>query len=275
MDISKVEAKLRTGEYTSVSAFAADVRKIWNNSFRYNSQGTDIYLMTSSMSEYFEKLFRELDSGFGEPESSQVMELKRKLSRLQREFKELNTEKTGRPIPIGNRRIRNEALNYREMKPAEKRALGQSIRQLPPEYLRGVWEIVSEEMSLAAHNKEEIEFDIDTLPTHKVRELERYVKNKLALMAKAKARKANSEAAKKNEPALPNTDLRSLPSTDAMIYKSEEKELKKIVPNDSLKYGMAIEETALSNAEVPRKRIDSDSSFMSDSDDSLLDNEHL
>lgn len=49
---------------------------------------------------------------------------------------------------------------------------------MPPEYLRGVWEIVSE--SLGNINSEELEFDIDTLPVRKTRELEAYVKNKLA-----------------------------------------------------------------------------------------------
>jgi len=62
---------------------------------------------------------------------------------------------------------------------AEKRALGQSIRNLPPEHLRGVWEIVSEGMQ-HNNNREELEFDIDTLPVKITRELEKYVKIKLS-----------------------------------------------------------------------------------------------
>jgi hypothetical protein len=57
----------------------------------------------------------------------------------------------------------------------EKRQLGQSIRQLPPECLRGDWEIVSEGMPLN-QQKEELTFDIDKLQNRKARELERYVK---------------------------------------------------------------------------------------------------
>ena len=66
---------------------------------------------------------------------------------------------------------------------AEKKALGENIRVLPPEYLRGVWEIVSQ--SLPANQvKEELEFDIDSLPTKTCRTLERYVNQKLQLLQK-------------------------------------------------------------------------------------------
>jgi hypothetical protein len=36
------------------------VRKIWNNSFRYNPKDSDIYKMTEEMSTYFERLFRNI-----------------------------------------------------------------------------------------------------------------------------------------------------------------------------------------------------------------------
>jgi len=50
---------------------------------------------------------------------------------------------------------------------------------LPPEHLRGVWEIVSDGTQ-HTKNSEELEFDIDTLPVKVTRELEKYVRNKLA-----------------------------------------------------------------------------------------------
>lgn len=60
----------------------------------------------------------------------------------------------------------------------EKKNLGMNIRTLPPEFLKGVWEIVSEGMNVQ-HASEELEFDIDTLPVKKTRLLERYVNTKL------------------------------------------------------------------------------------------------
>lgn len=50
----------------------------------------------------------------------------------------------------------------------EKRNLGSLIKKLPHEYLKGVWEIVS---SATNDNTEELEFDIETLPARKAREL--------------------------------------------------------------------------------------------------------
>ena len=60
MDISKVEEKLRNNEYKKTYDFAIDVRKIWNNSFRYNIKGSEIYFMTTEMSIYFEKQFKNV-----------------------------------------------------------------------------------------------------------------------------------------------------------------------------------------------------------------------
>jgi len=57
MDLRTVEDKLRGREYATTQEFAADVRKIWNNSFRYNSKESEIYKMTETMSNHFEELF--------------------------------------------------------------------------------------------------------------------------------------------------------------------------------------------------------------------------
>jgi hypothetical protein len=76
----------------------------------------------------------------------------------------------------------------------EKRQLGQSIRSLPPEHLRGVWEIVSDG-NTGQHTQEELEFDIDTLPVRKTRQLETYVKNKLAQIKKLKSSKKGGPGA--------------------------------------------------------------------------------
>lgn len=73
----------------------------------------------------------------------------------------------------------------------EKRILGQNIRDLSPEHLRGVWEIVSEGTGKlfvreggTLASGEELEFDIDTLPPRIARKLERYVTQKLNSISK-------------------------------------------------------------------------------------------
>lgn len=46
---------------------------------------------------------------------------------------------------------------------------------MPPEYLKGVWEIVSKENTMQT-NEKILEFDIDNLSVRITRELEQFVK---------------------------------------------------------------------------------------------------
>lgn len=177
MDLGTVERNLRNGNYATPSQFSSDVRKIWNNSFLYNAKGSDIYHMTVSMSNYFEKLFSDVESNAGGSET--YIELHKKVEKLTKEIKELHTKN-----PSSNLKQHKtiSQLNEKPMTLQEKRTLGQNIRNLPPQYLRGVWEIVND--GILNQHKEELEFDIDTLPVKKCRELERYVNAKLSLMRK-------------------------------------------------------------------------------------------
>lgn len=61
MDLSTVRKKLRNRDYATASQFTADMRKIWQNSFTYNQKFSPIYNMTTEMSDYFERLNKELN----------------------------------------------------------------------------------------------------------------------------------------------------------------------------------------------------------------------
>ena len=176
MDLGTVERNLRNGLYGMPSQFSSDVRKIWNNSFLYNAKGSDIYHMTITMSNYFEKLFSEVESNTG---SETYIELHKKVEKLTKEIKELHTKN---PNPNAKQHKTVNQMNEKPMTLQEKRNLGQNIRNLPAQYLRGVWEIVND--GVLNQHKEELEFDIDTLPAKKCRDLERYVNAKLALIRK-------------------------------------------------------------------------------------------
>jgi hypothetical protein len=206
MDMSTVETRLRNMEYTSPAQFALDMRKIWANSFRYNAKNSEIYQMTSEMSEQFEKMYRELMNrhqtapvqNYMAPDNH-VVELQKKIQRLQREVSVLNKAAPHRIVPkSSNHSKRYWSTEYaegplRDMSAQEKKILGQNIRSLPPEYLKGVWEIVSSGLPAGLQNKEEIEFDIDTLAPGKLRELDRYVKTKMAALSKQRRKQAAAQ----------------------------------------------------------------------------------
>lgn len=62
MDFAKIERKLKSDRYTSVSEFSADVHLIFSNCHKYNSdpvEGADIRAMASNLREYFVGLYQE------------------------------------------------------------------------------------------------------------------------------------------------------------------------------------------------------------------------
>jgi len=129
MDLSTVEEKLKDHKYNTTRDFGMDVTKIWNNSFRYNTEDSRIYQMTLEMSAYFDKYFQNIPPN---ESLAEVNHLQRQVTKLQKEISNLQDKKRSR--------------NNRAMTMPEKRNLGQQIRSLPPDCLRGVWRIVSADM---------------------------------------------------------------------------------------------------------------------------------
>lgn len=202
MDLGTVEKNLLNGVYKSHLEFASDVRKIWSNSFLYNAKGSVVYYMTCEMSNLFEKLYKDVEK---RAPHDNINELQKKIEQLSKELNALSSNSMQKPLSKQSSSLKSyhnysykpnsietKGSNQQNMdKPmtlSEKKNLGQNIRKLPAEYLRGVWEIVCDGTNLA-QDKEELEFDIETLPARKVRELERYVKSKLKVVAKANIRK--------------------------------------------------------------------------------------
>jgi len=205
MDLSTVEKKLKNGEYSSVNDFGNDIRKIWNNAFSYNTEGSPIYVTTEKISSYFERIFKEIeDVQF----SDKVTELEKKVKMLSQQLASLN-----KPEPVLAKKVstfsnkpfpKSPSIMEEPMSTNEKKILCDNIRRLSPEALRGVWEIVSRGLPASQGNQEELVFDIDALPVKITRELERYVNAKLGITAnKNKSKSKPKEAAK--PPVVSNT----------------------------------------------------------------------
>eukprot|EP00357_Protocruzia_adherens_P032738 CAMPEP_0115008142 /NCGR_PEP_ID=MMETSP0216-20121206/21706_1 /TAXON_ID=223996 /ORGANISM="Protocruzia adherens, Strain Boccale" /LENGTH=608 /DNA_ID=CAMNT_0002375433 /DNA_START=1216 /DNA_END=3042 /DNA_ORIENTATION=+ len=161
MDLGTVEKNLKTGVYTSIYQFCFDVNRVWKNSFLYNKAGTDIHRMTKEMNDYFEKLFKEFENQPAQDENE--------LTQLQKQVAKLQKILEGKKKPVTSR------ITERPMSLAEKKTLGHNIRKLSASQLRGIVSIINENNPTAT-KKDELIFDIDTLPTRVARELERYVK---------------------------------------------------------------------------------------------------
>ena len=183
IDLNTVERKLTEGEYDNSYQFAADMRKIWNNSFQTNSDGSDIYLMTLELSALFEKLIKGKENIVINDKKDAISDLSKKLEKMSKELKELSS---GRVVPSGANKIPVKVTQDRPMSLQEKRSLGQNIRKLEPQYLKGVIDIVKECMDVGG---EEFEFDLDKIPPKICRDLERYVKQSLQNSSKSQKKK--------------------------------------------------------------------------------------
>ncbi len=187
MDLSTVERKLRTGAYPSSYHFALDIRKIWNNSWQMNPAGSEAHNYTTEISNYFEKLMKEVgDVPLVLEESSQIQALKKKVSRVEGTLHKLESGSVKASTP------RSAGLD-RPMLPQEKAVLRQNIMKLPQDKLQGVIAIIRDSIDMDK-NKEVLEFDIDALPSRKCRELDQYVKKSIPGTAKGGKKKASGKA---------------------------------------------------------------------------------
>lgn len=204
MDLSTVEKKLKNGEYSTMHEFAADVKKIWSNAMAYNAEGSSIYSMTLKISSYFDRIYREVEDV--QP-TDKVKDLEEKVKNLTKVLTELSTGV--RPAPVvatsakpanrsgGSAVARSPAVGMdKPMTQQEKKVLCEHIKKLPADSLRGVWEIVSKGLPNNQNNREELVFDIDALPVKVTRELEKYVKSKMAPARPSKGKAKEPQAAK-------------------------------------------------------------------------------
>jgi len=154
----------------------------------------------------------------------------------------------------------------------EKKVLCDHIKRLPPDSLRGVWEIVSKGLPNSQNNKEELVFDIDALPVKVTRELERYVKSKITINNKS-SKPNKKDAAKQQQvtvdvvssydanPHYYNQSLR--PDMNGTKQHPINQQTLSQLPTNKTYMGMDIPTKAKENDAESKS---SDSSFISDSE---------
>ena len=171
--LNQIEKNLKAYNYQTIFQFSLDLRKIWNYYFSHFSGTPDVYQRTCKMSEFSEEVIKDLDSI---PEDkTEIQELSKKLDKLTKEMKEIQGKGTTPGVIINKKYDKNISILDKPMTINEKNSLGNSIRSLNPEQLKGIVNILSDSMVIDPKSKF-FEFDIETLNTRKLRELEKYVK---------------------------------------------------------------------------------------------------
>lgn len=177
--LSEIEKKIKNFQYPSIHAFSYEVRKLWKHYFLLGSSTSiELYQKTIEISKIFEDAF-EIEENPNE--NSNFDYLNKKIQKLESQFN--NTEKLKQTggVVVGNSNIQKQPirqqvpLHEKPMTITEKNILGNNIRQLNQDQMKGIISIVSDQFSLDKCSKY-FEFDIDKLSTRKLRELEKYVK---------------------------------------------------------------------------------------------------
>ena len=166
-----IEKNIKTNSYSSCFQFGMEIRAVWNHHFSKAQINSDIYQKTFTLSNYFEEIFKDIENlTLVNEEKTEMQELTKKVTKLQEKFNKVTA-------PANNvKRERSYSTSEKPMSTIEKTQLGNNIKKLSHEQLRGIIKIVSDSVSVEQNSKY-FEFDIETLQPKKLRELDKYVKN--------------------------------------------------------------------------------------------------
>ena len=168
--LASLEKKVNNYEYKNLYDFIMDGRKIWYHYFDLDPNDE----RTKKMSEDWEKICTDLESQNIEMSVNSIKKRTDKIQKDLTEYKEYGgITKENLPAPIKKTNQQNNEHN-KPMTVEEKNQLGNNIRTLNKEQLKGIIKILNENNSVP--KSKYFEFDIDKLPNKKLRELERYVK---------------------------------------------------------------------------------------------------
>lgn len=207
MDLATAEKKLKAGAYTSSHLFAADIRKIWNNAWSYNQPGSPIYIATTSISNYFEGLMREIEDVQFTPETNEaIQQLKKQVTKANERLKKITGSGMNLTLQRANS-SNSRKPTERPMTSKERSILAQKIQRLSKEKPLEIINILKDVLDFSTV-KDEVEFDLERLSTRKCRELDLAVRRAL-VSSKAKSKK------KKIDPSLNITPTKEIPRIPA------------------------------------------------------------
>ena len=185
--LNQIEKNIKNYKYKSIYELIMDLRKIWNYYFSAYPSDKDVYARTCEMSRYSEEIYKEIEILF--EDKNEISEINRKIDMLTKEFRDIKESHVPSNIQYPPKKIPEKYTTERPMTANEKATLRNNIGLLKAEQVRGIVRIVADTMNLK--NKKYLEFDIDTLSTKKLRELDHYVKNCLRKNKKHQTKENN------------------------------------------------------------------------------------
>ena len=152
--------------------------------------------------------------------------LRERTDKIQKELDNMNVSKENIPAPVKKNNQQNKN-NNKGMSVEEKNKLGNDIRTLNKEQLKGIIRILSENKEYP--KSKYFEFDIDKLSIEKLRELDKYVKECLASNNNNNSHKQNTNNKIQNQKENQNNKNTNNKGSNApnQLLKSNCKEINK------------------------------------------------
>ncbi|KAJ5533100.1 hypothetical protein N7494_009652 [Penicillium frequentans] len=205
MDLMTIQSKLKTGQYENAKEFEQDIRLMFKNCWRFNLKGDPTYVAGESLSEVFDKKWKELpaylekhephheqEADSDEEESDEDVEESdnednEKLSLLQKQIaemsrqtppaKKLGKSKSGKKeikkssSTIGKKDKKSSSKGYKDktrfVTYHEKQIISNGISSLPDKKMHEALGIIQSNVpALKGTQEAEIELDIDELPNN-------------------------------------------------------------------------------------------------------------
>lgn len=197
----------------------------FSNAMTYNPEGSDVYVMSKTLSDKFEEKWKTLI----EPKLQEELKRSHDDSEVQANeggvpvVEEIDTEKVIEQYALQLEELDKQLEELKQqatpkfsraMSVEEKRHLGQSLGRLPPDNLSHVIQIIAQKNPSFNINSDEVEVDIDAQDPATLWRLQRYVQ---AVLSGSAARQATprSQATKRNGSSLlkKNSSKRSKATT--------------------------------------------------------------
>ena len=164
--LSSIEKKIKNYEYKTVNDFCDDLRKLWNYQFKHYAKEPNIYQNICKMSLLSDQICKELlNDNLNENKNEEISNIKKRNEKIKKSINEVKENNQGDEINKNNRKQNMEEINH----------LGQLIRTLNKQQLKGIIPILSDKNE--SNNTKMFEFDLEQLSFEKFKKLEEYVLN--------------------------------------------------------------------------------------------------
>lgn len=165
MDLSTMQGKLTKKEYATAEEFDADMQKMFSNALLYNKPGTFVNKVAEELKAYYERISLDKNGIGGHSH--------KKGGKTSRGF-DSDRQKTKQKQPP----LSAQPLTFTEMQ-----KLSEQILQIPPVYLKDVFDIIAQEKG---NTTDLLEFGLHELSPKVARELQAFVNQKINLTLKKK-----------------------------------------------------------------------------------------